>query len=99
MESLGFMGDLFQQVTRTYRDGNGRSNGLNYIKSRMLRKPRRPWGKISQQPIGSLLDHDLVLNLEVKKVLPPGVVEWFFLRVRSKQIRKWAYGSGGYSPG
>ncbi len=29
----------------------------------------------------------LVLNIEIKKLLPPEGVEWLFVRVRSKQVR------------
>ena len=42
-----------------------------------------PW----QLREGHLWYPTVLLNLEVKKVLPPAGVEWLFVRVRAKQIK------------
>ena len=42
-----------------------------------------PW----QHRKGNLWYPTVLLNLEMKKVLPPHGVEWLFVRVRAKQIK------------
>ena len=42
-----------------------------------------PW----QHRKGRLWYPTVILNLEIKKVLPPAGVEWLFVRVRAKQIK------------
>ena len=72
MESLGYVADTWPQIVEAYRGGDGYFPGM-------------------EKPAGNRLPifwyPTLLLNLEIKKVLPPEGVEWLFVRVSAKQIK------------
>lgn len=74
-ESLGYLADTFPTpVEQFWKDKNPYDASSSDTKSR-LAKPAKYWYPT------------LVLNLDVKKALPEGGVEWLFSRVRAKQIK------------
>ena len=79
-ESLGFVVDMFPQIVEMYRAlGEGHKISSKYGPNAVDAISSKSWG-LMWYPT-------LLLNLEVKKLLPANGVEWLFVRVRSKQIR------------
>ena len=79
-ESLGFVVDMFPQIVEMYReDGQGKKIAQGYDPEAMNAVDSRKWGPMWYPTI--------LLNLDVKKLLPEEGVEWLFLRVHAKQIR------------
>ena len=80
MESLGMVCDMFLQVVEGYREQDNttpRSCGTNLNRE----------SEMAPQKLGIFWYPTILLNLEVKKVLPPAGVDWLFVRVRPKQIK------------
>lgn len=86
-ESLGYVSDMWPQVVEAYRaekdpylieqpsSGSTSDGGGREGRTKDANAPARFWYPT------------LLLNLEVKKLLPAEGVEWLFARVRAKQIR------------
>lgn len=84
-ESLGYVSDMWPQVVEAYRAekdpyhvdraAGGSADGGSERKGKKADAPARYWYPT------------LLLNLEIKKLLPAEGVEWLFARVRPKQIR------------
>ena len=87
MESLGYVADTFPQIVEAYRDkdddalrstrsstNDSQTNDMSHTEL-----PKKHWAQFWYPT--------LLLNLDVKKVLPPEGIEWLFLRVRAKQIQ------------
>ena len=72
MASLGYVADMWPQVVEAHRDSNGQLPGIE---------------KPADSKVPNFWYPTLLLNLEIKKVLPPEGVEWLFVRVRAKQIK------------
>ena len=79
-QSLGFVVDMFPQIVEMYRtDAEGRASSVE--------RELRSIGAVDLRNWGLMWYPTLLLNLDMKKVLPPEGVEWLFVRVRAKQIR------------
>jgi len=84
-ESLGYISDMWPQVVEAYRAEKdpyhvdtpqaGSTDAGEKSKDKDAAAPARFWYPT------------LLLNLEIKKLLPAEGVEWLFARVRPKQIR------------
>lgn len=76
MESLGYVADMFPQIVEAYREDEAEeaASGLSVTRS-------------NSTGLGHFWYPTLLLNLEIKKALPPEGVEWLFSRVRAKQIK------------
>lgn len=78
--SLGFVVDMFPQIVELYREsGEGKASDQAYGPKAMNGIDPRNWGPLWYPTI--------LLNLDVKKLLPDEGVEWLFIRVHAKQIR------------
>lgn len=77
--SLGLVSDLWPQLIE----------GLTAARQQNPRKDghQRSLTAAPPPPLAMYWYPTLLLNLDIKKALPPGGVEWLFARVRAKQIR------------
>ncbi|KAG9980483.1 hypothetical protein KCU78_g21675, partial [Aureobasidium melanogenum] len=84
--SLGYVSDMFPQILESYRTGS------DPYAVEPLRDPEEI-NKLAAQQKGfsSAWYPTLLLNLDVKKLLPEEGVEFLFLRVRAKQIKNGRY--------
>ena len=80
MESLGMLCDMFLQVVEGYRE---RLDFIPQISNSSLNRNT----EMVPQRLGIFWYPTILLNLEVKKVLPPAGADWLFVRVRPKQIK------------
>ena len=79
-ESLGFVVDMFPQIVEMYReDGQGKEIAQGHDPKVTNAIDSRKWGPMWYPTI--------LLNLDVKKLLPDEGIEWLFVRVYAKQIR------------
>ena len=79
-QSLGFVVDMIPQIVEMYRtDAEGRASSVE--------RELKSIGAVDLRNWGLMWYPTLLLNLDMKKVLPPEGVEWLFVRVRAKQIR------------
>ena len=79
-ESLGFVVDMFPQIVEMYREnGQGKKVAQGFDPKAMSAVDSTKWGPMWYPTI--------LLNLDVKKLLPAEGVEWLFVRVHAKQIR------------
>jgi hypothetical protein len=74
-ESLGYLADTFPMPVEQFREDKNPYDVSSSDTQAGLAKPVRYWYPT------------LVLNLDIKKVLPEGGVDWLFGRVRAKQIK------------
>ncbi|KAG9572338.1 hypothetical protein KCV04_g16535, partial [Aureobasidium melanogenum] len=84
--SLGYVSDMFPQILESYRTGS----------DPYAVEPLRDAEEINklaaqQKGFSSAWYPTLLLNLDVKKLLPEEGVEFLFLRVRAKQIKNGRY--------
>lgn len=81
-DALGFLVDMFPQTIERYINDEGEkaaiatANGLDTPVAQSKIPPKAPYWYPT-----------LVLNLDVKKLLPEEGVEWLFVRVRAKTIK------------
>lgn len=74
-EALGFVADMWPQIVESYRHSDD------------------PYATTAEQPamqdtgFGNFWYPTVLLNLDVKKALPPEGVEWLFARVQAKKIQ------------
>ena len=83
--SLGFVADQWPQVAENYRSNSPHSS--IGIVARAMRAQR---GESSQADVGwrsPFWYPTLLMNIEVKKLLPPEGVDWLFVRARAKSIQ------------
>ncbi|KAI9757117.1 MAG: Geranylgeranyl transferase type-1 subunit beta [Chaenotheca gracillima] len=78
-ESLGMVSDTWPQLIENYREISPYDIQGKPMDQATNGPPIIPSGATYWFPT-------LLLNLDVKKALPPGGVEWLFVRVRAKQI-------------
>jgi Thioesterase-like superfamily len=74
-ESLGYLADTFPMLVEQFREDNNPYDVSSSGTQSRLTKPAKYWYPT------------LVLNLDIKKALPEGGVDWLFGRVRVKQIK------------
>ena len=82
MQALGFVVDMFPQIVEQYRDEYDEiaKDTVPYADPKVTKKAKNHWARFWYPT--------LLLNLEVKKVLPPEGAEWLFLRVTTKIIKQ-----------
>ncbi|MCJ1357337.1 MAG: hypothetical protein MMC33_007333 [Icmadophila ericetorum] len=82
MQSLGFVVDMFPQIVEQFRDDHNKlvKGTVPYADATVQKKAKNQWARFWYPT--------LLLNLEIKKVLPPEGVEWLFVRVRTKMIKE-----------
>jgi hypothetical protein len=68
---LGFLSDMFPLMVESYDEDEGAMEGAGVSSQKQLYRHWYP---------------TLALNLDVKKLLPPGGCPWMFVRVQSKMI-------------
>ncbi|KAI9869993.1 MAG: hypothetical protein M1830_004859 [Pleopsidium flavum] len=89
--SLGYVSDMWPQVVEAYRA----EKDPYHVDNIQNKDDDHPFSQsVTSQEGGKNKDGwarfwypTLLLNLEIKKALPAGGVEWLFARVRAKQIR------------
>ena len=89
MDSLGYVVDMWPQVVEAYR-GKDPQIASPASTTTTNQEQKQQVGKDGIPPKSAWANFwypTLLLNLEVKKVLPPEGVEWLFVRVRAKQIK------------
>ena len=79
---LGFVVDMFTQVVETFLKPDAYAPGGESDDDGSRRK---------RNPAARFWYPTVVLNLEVKKALPPEGVEWLFIRARTKSIKNGKY--------
>lgn len=88
-QSLGFVVDMFPQMIESYRN----EGGSPYTISKQAATPTTKKGAaagiddLRKMEKGPFWYPTVLLNLDVKKVLPDEGVEWLFLRTRAKEIK------------
>ena len=91
MDSLGFVVDMWPQVAEQFRpeeDGNSSAADANLgMAPSGEDKVGAVEAKLKKNKWARFWYPTLLLNLEVKKALPPEGVEWLFVRVRAKQMQ------------
>ncbi|KAL9020454.1 MAG: hypothetical protein Q9185_002329 [Variospora sp. 1 TL-2023] len=83
-ESLGFVADQFPQIVEMYpgtaaADTTARGNPRGGIEDAEEEEEKKKKEKPNWYPT-------ILLNLDIKKCLPPQGAEWLFVRVRAKKI-------------
>ncbi|EXJ79125.1 hypothetical protein A1O3_08626 [Capronia epimyces CBS 606.96] len=81
-DALGFIVDIFPQIVESYVNPFVEEAALGQHSESELKEFLR-----SNEPRAKYWYPTLVLNLDVKKLLPPEGVEWLFVRVKAKAIR------------
>ena len=77
-QTLGFVSDMWPQVVEAYGD-DGANPAAPAVTEKSTEMAKSKWARFWYPT--------LLLNLEIKKALPPQGVEWLFVRVRAKQIK------------
>lgn len=86
-ESLGFVCDMFPQIIESYRLG---SDPYTVADAQQPSKEQQE-EDAKRQGFSAFWYPTLLLNLDVKKALPEGGVEFLFVRTRAKQIKNGRY--------
>lgn len=81
-DALGFLVDMFPQIVESYVNPFIEEAALGQHSESELKAYLR-----SNEPRAKYWYPTLVLNLDIKKLLPADGVEWLFVRVRAKAIR------------
>jgi len=81
-DALGFLVDMFPQIVESYVNPFVEEAALGRHSEAEIKKFMD-----SNEPRAKYWYPTLVLNLDVKKLLPEDGVEWLFVRVRAKSIR------------
>ena len=86
-ESLGYVVDMSPQIVEGYRGSDGVISA-NPLKTNDIPKTHTTnLNEIKRSGLAVYWYPTLLLNLEIKKLLPPEGVEWLFVRFRAKQIQ------------
>ncbi|KAL2413070.1 Thioesterase-like protein TwmA [Exophiala dermatitidis] len=81
-DALGFVVDIFPQIVESYVNPYAEEAALGQHSESELKQYLKSTEKRAKYWYPTL-----VLNLDVKKLLPPKGVEWLFVRVKAKAIR------------
>jgi hypothetical protein len=82
--SLGFVSDTWPMIVEAYRDISNPSDGASSPSSSSSSMSLVP--KALERRV-TYWYPTLLLNLDIKKALPPDGVKWLFARVRAKEIK------------
>ena len=91
-ESLGYVVDSFPQIVERYspeelEKAMEQAASPGSLQSPSILAKPAPKSKLDRSQWARFWYPTLLLNVEVKKALPPQGAEWLFVRVRSKLIR------------
>lgn len=81
-DALGFLVDMFPQIVESYVNPFVEEAALGQHSEADLKS-----FLLSNEPRAKFWYPTLVLNLDIKKLIPPEGVEWMFVRVKAKAIR------------
>ena len=82
-DAMGYLVDIFPQVVEQYINPVAEQAAITITDQEELTKIVK-----ENEPKAKYWYPTLSLNLDVKKLLPEGGVEWLFVRVRAKKIHK-----------
>lgn len=85
-ESLGFVADMFPQIIESYRLGSD-----PYTVDPQQQPSQEQEQDAKRKGFSAFWYPTLLLNLDVKKALPAGGVDFLFVRTRAKRIQKGRY--------
>jgi len=93
-EALGYLVDTFPQIMESANGQDDLEKEMEKLQAQSASSPAMPNNSTSDEPnLGpekSQWAHfwypTVILNIDIKKALPPGGVEWLFSRVRAKRI-------------